>query len=551
MGQHVESLAPGLYRWHSRPAGPHEPVNSYVIAEAEGTTLVDPAHDLSSAAVAALGLAPVKRILITHLQREHVAGCVHFPDIPVHVPAGDVYLGQGPAAYEACLTTWPEPWDWKHRGNARGHIAGAANERPSDVPLNLAAPLTPGECAHGFDVIATAGHGKHAVTLLKRIDGRIVAFCGDLVYGDGRLWNWFDAEWDYGPQTGQRALRRSIDNLLANDAHMLCPSHGPVISHPAQALRRLRSRLDDALAPLHRALESAQRPEPITAPQPLPGWTRVLPSLYQWQAHGGNCNVLLSETGHALLVDDGLCTWLPLPERRAHHQRTIAQLKRALGIDRIEMVIPTHYHGDHTEHIPQLIEQEPARVIALDLVAEPIEHPERFNLACRLPWYGTEHDAFPVHEKVSDGQRIRWHEYELEFFHLGGQTYYHAGIATRIDGHHVVFAGDAIGSPEPGCLGVICYNDAEPQTRGWAYAMQQLLQHPADVLVLGHGLTLKRPRPLLEANHDLWQQRLAQFAALNPHDSLRRFFDPFLKHDEAQACGHERGFNCGALPDPS
>lgn len=525
-------LSPGLHRFTSGLGGAHQPVNSYLLQTVAGTVLIDPAGDCTPDKLS----ASPEAILITHLQEEHVAGCVHYPGVPVYIPAGAEYLCEGAAAYRARDTKWQAPWDWQTLGNYEGHLGGARNERAPHQPLPFAGIVREGDELFGLRAWSTPGHGKHALSFTAHIRERSFAFCGDLIYGDGQLWNWFDCDWDYGLQTGQRTLLDSARRLQNAHARWLLPAHGPPLVNAAAALDVLCSRLEKVLA--QSAESGGEAPShaqaAINFPErdsPARGWRELSPHLHQWKS--GNCAALLSRTGHALLIDDGLCYWKMLPERAAHHRRVMADMKRALGVSQIEIVIPTHYHGDHTENIPDLVTHEGAQVYALDVVAEAIEHPERFNLCCPLPWYGTEHDVVEVHRHVAGGTRLSWHEYELEIFHLGGQTFYHAGIAAEVDGHRVLFVGDAIGGLETECEPVLCYNDCEPSTRGWSYALERMMEREPELLVCGHGVAVRDPMPLLRAKHEKWRQRLRDYAALDARNNLRLFFDPFFNASDA------------------
>jgi glyoxylase-like metal-dependent hydrolase (beta-lactamase superfamily II) len=522
-------VVPGVWRWQSGLAGLHHPVSSYIWQRTDGCILIDPAADLTGAILAQHGLGLVRAILITHVQEEHVAGCANFPGVPVHVPADDEYLCRGVEEYRKCITTWPDPWEWETRGNFQGHIAGAVNERPASLPLTLGESLKP-SASLGMDcqILATPGHGKHAVTILASIAGRLLAFCGDLVYAGGTLWNWFDSEWDYGLQTGPRSLLKSAAALDQYRPALLCPAHGPVIDDPARALDTLQARLRAILEPPPVAFdESSVSVQSISSR--AAGFRQLLPHLLQYNVDYGNCNVLLSDDGYALMVDDGLCYWKPLEERAAHHRRVIEQLKRSLGIKRIEIVIPTHYHGDHTENIPELVAMDQTRVVALDTVAEPIHYPQRFNLASNLPWYGTRYAHVAVDQVVPSGTKLKWREYELEIFQLAGQTYHHCGIDVRIDGRRVLFVGDSVSGASPACEPVLCYNDNEPQTRGPAFAVERMLERRPDLLVCGHAMAFANPMPLLQLKQRLWKRQLDHYCQLSARPSLREFFDPFLK----------------------
>lgn len=514
-------ILPDVYRVRSTLHSPQQPVNSYLLTTPAGAVLIDPAADCTPDRLP----APPAAILITHVQEENVAGCFHFPNVPVYVPAGAEYLCEGEAAYRRRITPWEPPWDWETRGNFQGHLAGARNERPPQQPLPIAGVLRDGGEAFGLRALATPGHGKHAVTYLAHVGGRRIAFCGDLMCGDGMLWNWFDCDWDYGPQAGQRTLLKSARRLLVQQSDLICPTHGPIVAEAPRSLAKLCGRLGRVLG----TFVAGTEPAPINFPDresAARGWRELSPHLHQWKA--GNCAILLSATGRALLIDDGLCHWKPLKERADHHHAVMEEMKRALAVTGIEMVVLTHYHGDHTENVPDLVALEGTEVLALDTVAQPIEHPERFNLAASLPWYGTACDAVKVDSRVPDGTRVPWHEYELEVFHLGGQTYYHAGITVEVDGRRVLFAGDAIGGLDARCEPVLCYNDAEPSARGWAYAIDRMLERSPDLLVCGHAVAVDQPVPLLREKQSRWRRRLREYEALDARRDRRLFFDPFF-----------------------
>ncbi|MCG3146747.1 MAG: Hydroxyacylglutathione hydrolase [Verrucomicrobiae bacterium] len=464
-----QSLLPALFCRTNRNSG----VNTYLLDTPTGRVLIDPAADVTPAMT-----GPITRIVVTHLQAENAAGCLNFPAVPLHVPAGDEYLCAGPAAVENQITPWPPPWDWRTRGKYQGHLAGAPNERPLPRPVKLAESLHPDTTLAGFTVVATPGHGKQAVTLLTSVAGQQLAFCGDLIYDHAQLWNWFDLEWDYGAQTGVHALLESAQRLSDRPHTHLLPAHGP----PATGLNRLAARLQAVLSPPDGAPWDETPHQVPARPARVAGFRELLPNLLQWTDNAGNCAVLLSSSGHALLVDDGLCQWLPLPERAARHRQVMDDLKRAYQIRRIEVIIPTHYHGDHVENIPALVAADQSTVIALDVVAAVLEQPAHYPLACRLPWYGTKQAQIMVDQPVPDGTVVPWREYELEIFHLAGQTYYHAGIAVTLARRRVIFVGDAFNlspNPEP----VLCYNDNEPIQRGWVFALERLGERRPDLLV--------------------------------------------------------------------
>lgn len=525
----TNQLLPSLFAWRSSPGGAHGAVNSYIIRTmGSSAILIDPADDLRAASLEPLEITQVTAILITHTHRENVAGARNFPDAKLYVPAGDEYLYNGIESYRSMITPWPSPWEWESRGCYVGHLGGAANERPPERPLVVSGSLRGGDHLLDFDILPAPGHTKNAVALIGTINGHRVAFTGDLIHVGGTLWNYFDCDWDYGTGRGLAAVIQSARRVAACRPRMIFPSHGEMIDDVPADTQRLTTRIQAVLQPLASdEWDSTPHIQPATQTAAA-GWWELLPSLYQWRDNAGNANLLVSRSGQALMVDDGLCSWLPLHERQQHHHRAIEDAKAKLGITAIEMVIPTHYHGDHIENIPDLVRTESTQVLTLDLTGGPIERPEDFNLACALPWYGTRYPSVRVDRAVTAGTVVRWREFDLQLFHLPSQTYFHAGIQTTIAGRRVIFAGDALGGHTPECGAVLSYNDAEPAERGWAAGVRILRERKADLIVCGHGIAVRDPEPLLAALAQNWSRRLDQFRQLNARSDNQLFFNPYF-----------------------
>ncbi len=519
-----EKILPGLWRFQSRLDGAQHPCNGYLLQIEGRWVLIDPPQDLLPELLHPLiGKSLVSDIYITHLQSEHVMGAMHYPSAVLHVPVGDEYLCNGPGAYAQSLQTWASPWDWASAGVLPGQVAGARTERPLPHAMSLGESLQPGESLGGFDIVATPGHGRSAVTLRASIEGRLVAFCGDLIYSGGRLWNWFDCDWDMGAEIGQKTLLASARRLRKVEIDLLCPAHGAVINHPTRDLDHLILSLDAVLC-----LREIDRPEAINFPEPaekIEGWRELSPHLYQWKT--GNAAILISDDGHAMVIDDGLGMQLPRTERERHHDAIFQSAKKALGIKSIEWIAPTHYHGAHTDLISHLARTEGAQVVCLDSVAGPLENPDGYSLAGSLKWYGVKNPRVTIDRKLSEGERFTWRGYDIRFLHLGGETWYTQGIEVVIDGRRVLFVGDSFWGAGRTAGPVLTWNDAEPVERGAIYALRRMIECAPDLLVCGEGSAVRDPNPFIRAALTDWLGRMAIFDNLNPHVSASDFFSPF------------------------
>lgn len=495
-------------------------LNSYAISGGDGWILIDPWDGVDALVRDAFPEAP-RRIFLTHFQREHVAGCLAYPGVPLVFPEADFYLAGGEESVRAMIEEWQPPWDWTGRGLFRGNLAGAMNERPLVVSVSRLQPLerTSLEPLCGF--LPTPGHGKHAVThLFEDPELGLVGFPGDLIQDGGTLTNWYDCDWDYGALVGQKTHLASACRLLDRGCGVLCPAHGEPILEPAVALRTLVARMEACISPAFDPGGAINFPERDAA---VPGFREIVPGLLQHKV--GNCAILISpRSREAVLVDAGPCDWVPVPERRARFVELLKSVKAACGISRFCWVIPTHYHGDHTEGIPWVVGEFGTEVVATKALSRVMESPEKYDIACPLWWYGTGDSEIRCDRKVAEGATVRLGEFDMTFFHLGGQTRHHLGVLTEVEGRRVVFCGDAVSGTGTECDPVLTYNDADPLTAGWPFALQKLRRLEPDVLVAGHGIALVEPRAWLDGKLGNWGRRLAEFHELS--GGSKGFFVP-------------------------
>ena len=86
--------------------------------------------------------------------------------------------------------------------------------------------------------LPTPGHTPGSVTYLVDVDGARIAFSGDLVYGDGKVWSLAATQWSYSGIEGQAATVVSCGVLAEREPDRLLPSHGEPVDEPQGALAR-------------------------------------------------------------------------------------------------------------------------------------------------------------------------------------------------------------------------------------------------------------------------------------------------------------------------
>src|ERR1700676_5367126 len=75
--------------------------------------------------------------------------------------------------------------------------------------------------------------------------------------------------------------------------------------------------------------------------------------IYFIDVEGGQATLFVTPTGQSLLIDTG---W---PENAGRDADRIVAATKLAGISKIDYVLLTHYHNDHSGGVPQLVERIP------------------------------------------------------------------------------------------------------------------------------------------------------------------------------------------------
>ncbi|HZT15455.1 MAG TPA: MBL fold metallo-hydrolase [Gaiellaceae bacterium] len=420
VGSVFDEVAPEVFRLR-------DTCNVYLLRDGRDAVLVDFGGGRVLDALGELGVDRVTDVLVTHHHRDQVQGLRRAVEAGARVWVPPVEVDLIAAVDE----------HWQARGLDVDYdlrqdrfslleqvpVAGTVDEYRTRRYGSLEAFALP-----------TPGHTIGSVTYLVERGGERLAFGGDLVFGSGKVWSLAATQWSYGGMEGAAMTHVSCGVLASRAPTRLLPSHGEPIEEPVPALELARDRLQE--------LVDLRREQPWD----LRDWLArpfdpVTPHLLRNRTCMAHSYVLLSDSGAALLIDFGydLCTGTPAVTERASRRPLLASLdalRRDYGVERVEVVLPTHYHDDHVAGIELLRAVERTEVWAPANVAPILVDPKRYDLPCL--WF----DPIAVDRTLPFGEPVRWREYELTLHPLPGHTLYAAAISFEVDGKRVLATGD-------------------------------------------------------------------------------------------------------------
>jgi glyoxylase-like metal-dependent hydrolase (beta-lactamase superfamily II) len=296
--------------------------------------------------------------------------------------------------------------------------------------------------AHSVTVIPTPGHTTGSISFLVEWGGQRILFSGDLIYAPGKVVSLSATQWTYNGAEGVAASLTSLLDLQDRQIDFLLPSHGEPVEDPRAAIASLIERFRELLQRRRQNLRLSQlRERPYQQVLPSEDEGSGTPHLLMNRASMANTYVLLSNSGKALFIDFGydFLTGIAAGSDRASRRPwlyTLPALKAKFGVQKVDVVLPTHYHDDHVAGCNLLRRVEGTQVWAAEIFADILEHPARYDLPCL--WY----DPIPVDRCLHLEQPIPWEEYTLTLHPLPGHTRYAVAVEFDVDGLHVLATGD-------------------------------------------------------------------------------------------------------------
>ncbi|MFM8705881.1 MAG: MBL fold metallo-hydrolase, partial [Planctomycetia bacterium] len=447
-------VAPDVFCWT-------DTCNVYVIRDGAAAILIDLGDGSVLDALPELGVTQVEWVLYTHHHREQCQGHAKLAGHPaaktakVAVPANERDLFEKPLSFRALV---PQLSD-------RFTVHGASYVRPPIAPIKVDRAFEKMDSftwrGREFWCAETAGNSPGSMSYLLERPGipggkpgwlaGWLAFSGDLMLDGAVLHTWYDSEWDYGFCKGIYAVATAAGYLEGFAPLTMLPAHGPVIADAAPQLAAFQKKLRRLEKVYKRGWEvftfAGCDQDRVSRPTAVPHFWKVTPHLYKVRGHEYwvNFHMLVSDDGHALLLDCGLFD-------RAFLDRVLDGARDQLGIKAIDAVLVTHMHGDHFLDADHVRKTRGAEVWTHERVLPLLTRPLDYDYNALIPAYRerktVDLQRIDVDRVIRDGEVIRWRGYDLACDWMPGQTEFACCVHGVIDGKRVAFTGDNIfGSP--------------------------------------------------------------------------------------------------------
>jgi len=451
--QGLKQVAPDVFMYT-------DSCNSYCIRSGDEAILIDCGQGGIKNHLSEIGVKKIRWILHTHAHRDLCQA-----DNLFTATGTDVAVPAGTKQYFADSN--------KHWYNRQTYIAGMRGPRYfmplRSTPVKLT--LKDGAAFEWKDislkVLDTPGHTATHVSFVMAREGKKYIFSGDIIHSPGRVWEMDAMESVYEEfvkDEKHRAIRvtqllASIELLRKQKPDMLLPAHGEPFGDCDEGLRQL----DENIKGMKEALKD-------TAFDP---WqATVLPEVKEYQT--GCCQYLLeAEDGHAILFD---ASFVEGP----YDRNLIEWFKQQPTLKKVDIVIPSHYHGDHIATIRAFADKYDSKVYVHEILKDILSEPHRFFLPA-MYYY-----PIKIDRAFKEGESFEWHGWKLTFYHFPGQTYWHQATLIEKNGKKILFTGDSIdGFRHIRCIDTWNYNPIS-DTEGAIKCVELLEKLNPDYVATGH-----------------------------------------------------------------
>ncbi len=514
--------------------------NVYVIREGNTAILIDFGDGSILDHLKKIGVDKVEWVLFTHHHREQCQGAPRLQGMGTKIaaPAAERALFENPTNFRRMKVRLGDPFT----------IHGSSYVRPPIQAIKLDRTFKKMDVLkwkqHEIWCIETKGNSPGAMSYCLKRKGEWFAFTGDLIMDGARMHTWYDHEWDYGFGKGVYATVNSAGLIQGFQPKWLLPSQGPAISNVEEQLKEYQKKLRHLEGLLVRGYSVSKfahaTQNKVARPSKVPHVWQVTPHIYKFRGPdlGVNFNLILADSGRALMVDCGLM-------RRDFLDEKLQQMEKRLGLKKIDALIVTHMHGDHFLEAEHLKKSRGVPVWGLDRMAPVCERPEDFDYSAPIQSYGNGTDRIKFDRLFKSGESFEWEGYKFTIDWMPGQTEFALAMRGEIDGKKVVFTGDNIfadpeNPAENGNECVVAHNSAILE-EGYIYGAEYLNRIQPDLIVGSHCFVMDKPAALIQ-RYRKWAYNMRDaFVAVSSEKEYKKWFDPFWVRAEPKRVTIKRG----------
>jgi glyoxylase-like metal-dependent hydrolase (beta-lactamase superfamily II) len=346
----------------------------------------------------------------------------------------------------------------------------------------------------------TPGHTPGSISVIADIDGKRVAFSGDLIHSAGKVQTLYDLQYYYQEHEGVDLSIYSLSALINLKPQLLCPSHGAPISEPAGAMAELSRKLT--------AWHHYWYKHPPTSEIEL---AAISPHLIANTEATSSFYTIISDSGKALFIDYGGASWtffqvftryVDTFGRMRFLEHSIEKLRARHGLRSIDVAIPSHMHDDHLNGLPYLVRRYGTKVWAYENMVEILQNPRALNVGCIFG------EPIRVDRALHHRETFKWEEFEFTAVHSPGHTNYQMALFTTIDKTRVAFTGDAFfdDAPNPKSLRHNLIYRNEVKSEDHLKSIRNVLEFDPQMIAPGHG----KPFPVDRETARNFERRAAQ-----------------------------------------
>lgn len=448
--------------------------NVYVLKDGDRAILIDFGSGHVLNLLSQIGVNKVEAILHTHHHRDQCQGDLRAvaERIPIIVPQHEQYLFDDAENFWRNRAVF-EMYYVKNDFFSLTHnvpVAGVLREYDTYRwgPYELLIHPTP-------------GHTLGSVSLMGGVDGKKVAFTGDLIHSPGKVVNLYELQYQYGSSDGVDCAIFSLTRLREQGPELVCPSHGEPFADVDHGIGDLIEKLKGWYKEYGGGFLTIDA-KPFAVSPHLVASDQTTSSFY----------ALISDSGKGLFVDYGSASWNmfsvfkngeSVHDRMGFVEHTVPQLKAQFGLKSIDVIMPSHMHDDHLNGFPHLVRHYGAKVWCYENMVDVLQNPRGYNLGCILG------EPIKIDRAFHNAETFKWEEYEFQVFHSPGHTEYQMAMFTTIDGARVAFTGDAFfptGSPDNLLRhNLIFRNWVENDSH--VRSIKTILEHEPNIVAPGHG----------------------------------------------------------------